>query len=203
VVRCATHGQASTLYPPGHVPYGRVAVAPVDSCGELIRSPPAALEPQGRPAWELTLFAAAKDAATGHLWPKDASDRHDRAKHADTATPEDPGCRRTQGRHLRLAATLLGIAADLGSRAREAVAVALAVPVLMLRQAARDLDGARLYRDEGRIIATVLAQLRPARGLGDQLLAAGELASLWGAPRRWDPGGIEVPWPFRRSAAPT
>src|ERR1017187_11039531 len=27
VVHCKTHGHAFTLYPPGHVPYGRVAVA--------------------------------------------------------------------------------------------------------------------------------------------------------------------------------
>ena len=29
VLRCRAHGIAFTVYPPGHVPYGRVALAPV------------------------------------------------------------------------------------------------------------------------------------------------------------------------------
>src|SRR4051812_12975097 len=33
VARCGPHRRAFTLYPPGHVPYGRVAIAPVSSDG--------------------------------------------------------------------------------------------------------------------------------------------------------------------------
>jgi hypothetical protein len=183
------------------VPYGRVAVAPVDARAELIRSPPRDNQQAPALAWEGTLFAAAADAATGTLWPKEARDRLDPAKPHPAESPEDPRRRRTQGRHLSLAAELLGIAPQFDPRMREAIAQALAVPVLVLLQAARDLDLCTLYRDEGRIIADVLVQLRPVRGLGDQLQAAGEIAGLWGPPRRWDPGGFEVPWPFRRYSA--
>jgi hypothetical protein len=33
VVHCGLHRRAFTLYPPGHVPYGRIVVAPVSSGG--------------------------------------------------------------------------------------------------------------------------------------------------------------------------
>lgn len=36
VLRCHTHGHDFTVYPPGHVPYGRVALVPVDLQGEPI-----------------------------------------------------------------------------------------------------------------------------------------------------------------------
>src|SRR5262249_42610459 len=125
VLRCATHRRASTLYPPGHVPYGRTAVAPVDARAELIVS-----ERSAGPAWELTVFAAAVDAARGRLWPKETSDR---------VPATDSARRRTQGRHLKLAGQLLGLTSDLTSRARERIAWVLAVPLLLLREAARDL----------------------------------------------------------------
>jgi len=33
VLRCSSHGQYFTVYPMGHVPYGRVCMAPVDPAG--------------------------------------------------------------------------------------------------------------------------------------------------------------------------
>lgn len=195
VLRCATHRRASTLYPPGHVPYGRTAVAPVDARAELIVSDRSVPDgSRGRPAWELTVFAAAVDAEQGRLWPKEASER---------IPATDSPRRRTQGRHLTLASEMLGLASVQSSRTRERIAWALAVPSLVLREAARDLEDTARYVEEGRIVARVLGQLRPVRGLGDQLLAAGEIAGLWGAPRRWDPGGFEIRRPFREFAATT
>src|ERR1700681_2138751 len=40
VVHCGRHGRAFTLYPPGHVPYGRLAIAPVSSDGALVEDAP-------------------------------------------------------------------------------------------------------------------------------------------------------------------
>ena len=37
VMRCREHGHSFTLYPPGHVPYGRRAVAPVAVDGSLVQ----------------------------------------------------------------------------------------------------------------------------------------------------------------------
>ena len=51
VLRCLTHHFAFTLYPPGHVPYGRAAVVPVVAMA--------------------TLFEAAADAAQGTAWARE------------------------------------------------------------------------------------------------------------------------------------
>ena len=41
ILRCRTHGVYFTVYPPGHVPYGRCSLAPVDLQGEaLVREMP-------------------------------------------------------------------------------------------------------------------------------------------------------------------
>ena len=50
ILHCATHGRYFTVYPPGHVPYGRVAVAPVDERGQI-----AAPDPEAA-CWRSTLF---------------------------------------------------------------------------------------------------------------------------------------------------
>ena len=91
VVICRTHGCAFTLYPPGHVPYGRYAVVPVSRDADLLRIAADDLgQPSGRAAgarprggapqrpseripWETTQFVAALDAAAGHAWPRDGT----------------------------------------------------------------------------------------------------------------------------------
>ena len=73
VAECQTHGVAFTLYPPGHEPYGRVTVAPVDLEGQLLRGADGASG--DRPvAWEPTIMGAAQDAAEGLAWPRDGAE---------------------------------------------------------------------------------------------------------------------------------
>ena len=50
ILYCATHRRYFTVYPPGHVPYGRVAVAPVDERGQI------AAPEQEAACWQATLF---------------------------------------------------------------------------------------------------------------------------------------------------
>ncbi len=50
ILYCATHGRHFTVYPPGHVPYGREAVAPVDERGRF------AAPEQEAAYWQETLF---------------------------------------------------------------------------------------------------------------------------------------------------
>ena len=68
VLRCGAHDRcAFTLYPPGHVPYGRQRIAPVAPDGGAVRS-------EGDDALEVfcsTAFCAALDAAAGRPWPRD------------------------------------------------------------------------------------------------------------------------------------
>jgi hypothetical protein len=56
VVYCRTHDRYFTVYPPGHVPYGRVAIGPEPGTGA-----------GGHSAWRGTLF----EAAVGEGWLRD------------------------------------------------------------------------------------------------------------------------------------
>lgn len=101
VVRRRVHGHAFTLYPDGHVPYGRVAMAPVSADGTLLRRAEADASDQDGAAaplaWEHTVFAAAIDAAAGRSWASDSP-------------ADDPRRRRTQGRWIEQAAGMLAVA---------------------------------------------------------------------------------------------
>ena len=50
ILHCATHGRHFTVYPPGHVPYGREAVAPVDERGQIVAPE------QEAACWQATSF---------------------------------------------------------------------------------------------------------------------------------------------------
>ena len=61
VLQCRTHGRAFTLYPLGHIPYGRLAIAPVGLDGQVLF--PTEREPQASgkraPVWRTTQFGPA------------------------------------------------------------------------------------------------------------------------------------------------
>lgn len=179
-----------TLYPPGHIPYGRAAVAPVDPQGEVVRDPPR--DGATEPAWSSTVFAAAVDADAGTLWPKEAPEPAPKGGECTESPSVDARRRRTQGRYLDAAAALLGISPDLDATRRERIARVLAVPCLELHQATREFEMAKGLVEEGRVITRILRRLQPTQSLSDKLLAAGQHAGLWGPPRRWDPGGLDV-----------
>ena len=64
VVGCREHGgRRYTLYPPGHYPYGRVAVVPYSAGGELWLDADSV-----QPQWQATLFGAAQDAEQEKKW---------------------------------------------------------------------------------------------------------------------------------------
>lgn len=182
VVRCGPHGRAFTLYPPGHVPYGRIAIAPVSSDGALLKERPSA-EPTSGEGWVVppsfpdTLFGAALDAAAGRAWPRQQ--------------PAQPAHWRTQRRRLEQGARLLGIAPTAAAdevRHREQMARHLGVPTLVLVEQADRWSEARGYRERGTAITQVLAAMESSRRLCDWLMCAGALGGLWGLPSRWDPG---------------
>jgi hypothetical protein len=191
VARCELHDRAFTLYPPGHVPYGRSAVAPVSSDGELLRDAPSGERTAGEapitpPSFSDTVFGAAIDAANGRAWPR---------KHPDWSAHW-----RTQGRRLVRGARLLGIAptpADNEARHREQMARHLGVPTLVLIEQGRRWNNARGYRERGLAIVLVLAEMEASRRLSDRLMCAGALGGLWGQPSRWYPGtGVLHRLPF-------
>jgi len=194
VLTCSTHDHSFTLYPPGHIPYGRHAAAPCRPDGPLVMAEvpeeadaaPAdspdpdeagdAPSPARRPAWEQTLFGAAFDAAAGRAWSRESP-------------TFDPRRWRTQQDLLAFGATLLGIGSDLSTDQQLHIARQLNVPTLDVLDASQDYALAAGYRDRGRAILRVLLRLAARPRLAADLLAAGHIAGLWGRPSRWDPGG--------------
>jgi hypothetical protein len=168
VVGCSSHPFGRfTLYPPGHLRYGRQPVVPCHPSGGLLTDPDTA-----QPVWQETLFAAALDAAEGQRWPA-----HSPA--------DDERRRRTQGCRLTLAATLLGIHPDVDARTREWIAARLQVPTMTLRTAAGQWG--TCWQARGSAIRSVLHVLPLDGRLLDRLLAAGALIGLWPSPQRWEP----------------
>lgn len=179
VVHCRVHGHAFTLYPDGHVPYGRVAMAPVGADGVLLHLAGDDVSPQRGPAsplaWESTVFAAAIDAAAERSW-------------ASGSPVDDPRRRRTQGRWIERAARMLAIAGETADTVRHPISEGLGVPSLTLVEAAGAYRSAPGWQGRGAAVAGLLPQLSARRSLPGRLLACGHLAGLWAEPRRWDPG---------------
>lgn len=170
VLQCRTHGIAFTLYPPGHVPYGRCAVAPVDLEGQPLFGVDE--EPcEATLAWEQTLFGAAQDAARRQAWPR----RNDGA-------PQQ-GCWRTQGRRIAQLGQVLGLAG-----AGDSVMVGpLGISALGQREAEAAYGQAKGYEARGRAVSTIASELQSVPcDLLDLILAAGFVAGSWGRAYRWD-----------------
>lgn len=180
VVRCATHPVHSfTLYPAGHFPYGRTALATCSVTGPLLLD-----AETNEPVWDDTVLEAAQQADSGIRWPP----------HSATVAP---AVRRTQGRHLDLAGLLLGVHPDLDDGERERIATRLRVPTMTVRSAASLWSASWSLR--GAAIALVLAALAVDGSLLDRLLSAGYVAGLWARPRRWEPPRR---WVVARSVEP-
>jgi hypothetical protein len=184
VVRCEAHRVAFTLYPPGHVPHGRVAIAPVNSRGELPR-------PGDRPVhpsvldWQVTVFEAALDAASGRAWPRSSSASGSHRW-------------RTQCRRIAQCALLLGLRGTPPTATDHADA--LGIPSLALFDAMRSYALTAGYRARGAAIRSALGALPISRRIGDRLVRAGTLAGLWGEPFRCERGDLVAL--IRRGRAP-
>lgn len=171
VLQCRTHGRAFTLYPLGHLPYGRLAIAPVGLDGELLRSTEGEPQVGGKrpPAWSTTVFGSAFAAI-----------------HAPTIKLTDPRWWVTEvPERLAHAAAILGVHPELSVPAADAIAFRLEIPRLVLRQAAGEYERARGRAARGRVLVGVLGELGDACLL-DRVLAAGACAGCWGTVTRWD-----------------
>ena len=170
VLGCRAHERAFTLYPPGHVPYGRVALSPVAPDGSSIRA--SGKEPVER--FRGTLFEPALDAARGRAWHRE---------HVGS-TERWWG---TQLRRLARAAELVAVASNIPNKLREQLAEALALGGLVVREQAERFRQAAGYRQRGQVVVRVLAALPTGRFLSERLSECGYLVGHWGAPHRWLP----------------
>ncbi len=168
VMRCRPHKRCFTLYPPGHMPYGRRAVVPVAPDGSPVQAP------SGVASFCMTLFEAALDAAKGIPW------------HREGAGPTGRWWGK-QLRWLKLVAQLLALAPGTEPRLRERIADILGIDLLLLREQARAFRSGGGYRARGHAVRCVLEALPRADSLPERLLACGHLAGHWGAVYRWLP----------------
>lgn len=202
VVSCAIHRIAFTIYPPGHVPYGRVALVDLAPDGSEKRSDVT----HAGTAAEATavLFAAASDARDGRRWPREDA-------------PDPPGAvRSSQRRRLARAATLFGLVASTPPSAATSAAVT-GLPEGELVELASRLESPsqknknkrKCLVEWGKTVARVLGDLvkRAGRALMDRLAVLGHVAGFWGRPYRWlsrpGPGQLlELGRAFSRNASP-
>jgi hypothetical protein len=171
VLQCRTHRRAFTLYPLGHLPYGRLAVAPVGLDGELMRATDGEPQVDGKrpPAWSTTLFGSAFAAI-----------------HATTVKLTDPRWWATEApERLAQGAAILGVHPELSVQTADAIAFRLEIPRLVLRHAAGEYEQARGRAARGRVLVGVLGELGDTCLL-DRVLAAGACAGCWGTVTRWD-----------------
>ena len=175
VLCCTTHGRAFTLYPPGHVPYGRVVIAPVASDGTDLGG---ALDPAVDQAERFrgTIFDAALDAAAGHPWAREYTGE------SDWTGPWWGGMRR----RLDMLLACLGLAPDLDPAERQKRARALDLDLLPLIEASRLLAAHPGYRQRGQAVTAILGELAKGLCIFERLLLAGYLAGLWAEPMLWD-----------------
>lgn len=161
VVRCNTHQLSFTLYPSGHVPWGRAAIAPVSPDGQATGN--------GIRRFAGTVFEAALDAARGIAWRRESRFSDD---------PVWP----TMCRRLFDAERWLGIAPGLSDREREERAADLDVDLLPLLEAAAAIRAGPGYQSRGAAVVKILGELPAGRPLLERLLRAGHGAGLLGEP---------------------
>ncbi len=167
VLRCLMHRHGFTLYPPGHVPYGRKRLAPLAYDGRLEQAEGCG----GAERFRTTYFEAALDARDRKPWPQEGYEGSRQERFP------------TQMRQLRRAARLLGVAPELDGKRREEIAAILSVPGQVLHDAARLLGRRAGYRGLGQAACRVLQALPWAASLFERLAECGFCTGYWPAPR--------------------
>jgi len=164
VVRCRGHNIAFTIYPPGHVPYGREQiVCNVAPDGNLVA------EEKDEPlqSFEGTLFDAALDAANHKAWPKESQ-----AGYQD-------GRFNTQINQIGRAGLLVGIAPGQEAKQREAIAEILDVPYQNVHESATLVKTEPDYKSFGQAICRILQAVPTNNTLFEQFAASGYEVGLW------------------------
>jgi hypothetical protein len=174
VLACSTHDVRFTIYPCGHVPYGREAVAPVDLDGRAlsVATTDAALTvPAPCAPWGQTRFAAVLDAAKGKAWPRDG-----------------PGPSwTTQLRRIDELAALLGFDPISSPAVGEELARLVDLPRLSLIDDGHRFAQAHGYEEQGVALIETLERASRGRCVLERVLACGALVGLWRPVHLWRP----------------
>jgi hypothetical protein len=164
VFYCHRHQRYFTVYPMGHVPYGRESAVPVDPSGWPINVEESSIAQR----WKKTFFVAALDAAEGQLWLKEVI-------RGDPAVPRYG----TQERWVKLSGRLLGLGSDVSEQAAEKVVHELQIPAGEHRRARRDFQHSRALCGRGRAVWEVVRLLRVDKQLWFRFVRSGCLAGVW------------------------
>lgn len=198
VLRCEVHRKSFTVYPPGHVPYGRrplVVLAP--DGGDVDHRVGSGVD-----RFQETAFEAAIDGAGGKAWRRSESTDYtwcpDRKQMMPRRSDATGPAWSTQKRHLARARHLLGMSANTDD---EVVAFAelLDVDALLI------LEGrsARGLSAESQAVCCVLETLD--QNPQNRLLETGARAGLWPSPLVFDPtarGLLHLPFRGRGTLTP-
>ena len=165
-MKCITHQNCFTLYPPGCTPYGRKPLLRVAADGGKVLD-----LGDGAERFRGTQFDAALDAAQGKPWRDEDDD-------SGISTPTFT----TQVNHIQRAAAMLGLEPNLSDDQRLAIAQTLPLSTLFLQAGANCFRNNPGYKEAGQAICSILERLPDTTLLFERLAEAGAQTGLWPEP---------------------
>jgi hypothetical protein len=164
IVRCITHNVSFTIYPPGHVPYGREPIANIALDGFQIEPE---LEDTISNSFEGSLFDASLKASQGTFYPKEGPYKLPMS------------CYDTQLNHIKKSATLLGLTAIDQVLGHEHIAEILNIPrQFQIELSSLTHSTAWNYIKTGQSICKILENL-PRDCLFERLASCGFICGIW------------------------
>lgn len=171
-LRCKSHGQYFTVYPMGHVPYGRQPIVAVGLGGYPVDE----RKKEGVARWRDSGFEAAVDASEQWLWLREGM-----------GEKAQPGGYGTQRRWIERSADVLGLSEAIKPPVVEEIVEQLGVSGLEHDEAREQYGLASGLVERGKAIVSVLNLIRFGDDLCARLMAAGTLSGCWGRVVLWDP----------------
>lgn len=192
IMRCRTHTKYFTLYPFGHVPYGREAIAGnISPCGNPVvddqRSDPNSTSRTENATFQGTIFDAAHDVVNNKVWPKEGVNGSLQSRFTTMLQKLDRGSR------------LLGVHKDLTIKEWEAIGEIANIPGQILIDGRHLLKDHPSFRKKGEVIVSLLHYLPQTSLLYERFLEIGATQGLWPTPHFWDHKQKRLKWSsFRR-----
>ena len=164
VVHCRVHRCCFTLYPPGHVPYGRVPLVLLTLDGRRV-------ERDRGPPYQGTLFQAARDAKDGRFWPRESEEGSRQAR------------RTTQARQLERVGLILGLWCLSAGNSSDRVMDILGIAGMSWVEARRRVESKEGYRGKGQGVWLIIKPLPESFKSFIQLSTLGYHAGFWPKPQ--------------------
>ena len=177
VVECRTHALRFTLYPPGHVPYGRhplntdITITGENITFEVAGPSPADVLPA---VYQNSFFEAALAANSQKIWLEESM--------WGSLEPRFI----TQLRQLDRALRLLGLHSELTPRQIEEITEILDLSGQRVADGRSRLGYQPTVKYQGQVICQLLKAIPYTQSLFERLAHAGSTAKLWPIPHFWN-----------------